>query len=144
MGMFRARHRVTPATRVETSLDTPGTSACATEAGEALCRGPAEAVQDAGPFRGVRRGLDGDPIEGLRVETVEGLVKGGGVRLGVRGHFLPHAQYDAVPFARNRVQIERRRGTVVARVHAGSGVRASTSESTVDSIPTRAGPPSSV
>src|ERR1017187_6819563 len=124
MGMFRARHRVTAATRVETSLDTPGTSTCATEAGEALCRGAAEAVQDAGPFRGVRRGLDGDPIEGLRVETVEGLVKGGGVRLRVGGHFLPHAQHDAIAFARDRVQIQRRRGTVLAPVHAWSGVRA--------------------
>ena len=35
-----------------------------------LRRRAAQAVQDAGPFGGVGRGLDGDPIEGLGVKTV--------------------------------------------------------------------------
>src|ERR1035441_9248485 len=81
----------------------------------------AEAVQDAGPFGGVGRGFDGDPIEGLGVETVQRLVERGGVSPRVGRHFVAQAQHDTSAFAGDRVQVERCRGAIVAGGGAGGG-----------------------
>src|ERR1035441_10711187 len=86
-----------------------------------LRRRVAEAVQDASPFGGVGRGFDGDPIEGLGVETMECLVERGGVSPRVGRHFVAQAQHDTSAFAGDRVQVERCRGAIVAGGGAGGG-----------------------